>query len=111
MSRFIGEELPQITGSPVLAAGVYKNRLLHRCIVVNRSKLINGDMLHNPNLMRTINLMRTSSSKVSVEYAPPRPYSHSAEKCLRLYIAMVIFTLLYISFDGIKSLSLYDITI
>jgi hypothetical protein len=49
--------------------------------------------------------------RVSEGYAPPRPYSHSAEKCLRLYIAMVIFTLLYISFDGIKSLSLYDITI
>jgi hypothetical protein len=45
MSRFI--ELPQITGSPVLAA-VYKNRLAAASIV-NRSKLINGDMLHNPN--------------------------------------------------------------
>jgi hypothetical protein len=50
-------------------------------------------------------------SLVSEGYVLPRPYSHSAEKCLRLYIAMVIFTLLYISFDGIKSLSLYDITI
>jgi hypothetical protein len=41
-------------------------------------------------------------------YALPRQYNHSDEKCLRLYMAMVIFTLLYISFDGIKSLFLYD---
>jgi hypothetical protein len=55
--------------------------------------------------------MKTTRAKVSVDYAPPRPYSHSAEKYLRLYKAIVIFTLLYISFHGIKSLSLYDITI
>jgi hypothetical protein len=37
---------------------------------------------------------------------------YSAEKCFRTYKAMmVIFTLLYISVDGIKLLSLYDITI
>jgi hypothetical protein len=33
------------------------------------------------------------------------------KNAFRLYIAMVIFTLLYISVNGIKSLSLYDITI
>jgi hypothetical protein len=52
-----------------------------------------------------------SKYKFSEGYVLPRPYSHSAEKCFRTYIAMVMFTLLYISIDGIKSLSLYDITI
>jgi hypothetical protein len=52
------------------------------------------------------------SNRHSDEIFPlPRQYNHSAEKCLRTYIAMIMFTLLYISVDGIKSLSLYDIPI
>jgi hypothetical protein len=56
-----------------------------------------------------MSLLPRSNRHSGENFPLPRQYNHSAEKCLRTYIvAMVMFTLLYISVDGIKSLSLYD---